>query len=315
MNFKEQVEAMGKFPIKSVGISTLQINLGKLCNLSCRHCHVDAGPDRSEVMSDEIVDACMKALESEGIETIDITGGAPEMHPGLEHMIEKAGELNKKIIVRTNLVTLALDRYRHLGEVYRDNKVTVVASLPCYCEDNVDAQRGRGVYEKSIESLKYLNELGYGREEDLILKLVYNPGGPFLPPPQKKLREDYKNKLREDHGIEFNDLFTITNLPIGRFRKELESADGLSEYEQLLKDSFNASTLDGLMCRSQISVSWDGFIYDCDFNQMLDLKSDSDVKSIMEFDIDELSGREIVLGDHCYGCTAGSGSSCGGSLV
>lgn len=313
MNFEKRTREVLSSPLRADGLSTLQVNLGKLCNLECKHCHVEAGPNRKEVMTRETIDQVIEALDHESFTSIDITGGAPEMNKDLTYLIDAAHGLGKDIIVRTNLVTLYFDEYKDLATKYRDVKATVVASLPCYTEDNVEAQRGDGVFEKSIASLKYLNSLGYGIDPELELNLVYNPGGAFLPGPQAGLEADYKERLGEDHGLVFNNLFTITNLPIGRFDQELVENKEKDSYMALLEENFNPSTLANLMCTKQISVSWDGYIYDCDFNQMIDLRSQP-MTHIKDFDFDRLINREVSLGDHCYGCTAGAGSSCGGAL-
>lgn len=293
--------------------STFQVNIGKLCNISCNHCHVEAGPNRTEVMDLETMDYCLKVFENNGFKTMDITGGAPEMNPNFRYFLDKAIKIAEKVIVRTNLVILTEDGYLDLPKHFADNRVELVASLPCYTEDNTDAMRGKGVFEKSIVALKTLNSLGYGSQDDLVLNLVYNPGGAFLPPCQELLTEDYRKRLLEDHGIVFTNLFTITNNPLGRFKRSLEYNNKLDEYMQLLEDNFNPSTVENMMCRDQISVSWDGYIYDCDFNQMIDMKANLDKVHISE--VDSIFIRNIKTGNHCYACTAGAGSSCGGATA
>lgn len=293
--------------------STFQVNIGKICNIACKHCHVEAGPNRTEIMDVETMDYCLKVFENNGFKTMDITGGAPEMNPNFRYFIENAIRIAEKVIVRTNLVILTEDGYRDLPKYFADNKVEIVASLPCYTEDNTDAIRGEGVFEKSIDALKELNSLGYGARDDLVLNLVYNPGGAFLPPCQESLTGDYRKRLLEDHGIVFTNLFTITNNPIGRFKRTLEYNNKLESYMQLLEDNFNPSTVENMMCRDQISVSWDGYIYDCDFNQMIDLKANLEKVHISE--VDSVFIRNIKTGNHCYACTAGAGSSCGGATT
>ncbi len=296
-------------------IDTLQVNVGKLCNMTCRHCHVDAGPDRREVMSRETLDACLQLLEASDIGTLDLTGGAPEMNPHFCHAVETASRLGRHVIDRCNLTILTLPRYGHLPEFLAAHRVEVVASLPCYLEENVNRQRGDRAFERSIEALRILNNLGYGLEgTGLTLTLVYNPVGPSLPPDQAKLEADYRDRLRTQHGIEFSRLFTVTNMPISRFLEDLIESQRYDEYLQRLVHAFNPAAVAGLMCRNTISVGWDGTLYDCDFNQMLELSLEGP-RTIFECTARSLRGRTIRTGRHCFGCTAGSGSGCQGSIV
>lgn len=300
-------------------LTTLQVNLGYKCNQQCLHCHVNAGPNRTEVMSRDTIDLLLEYLEKSGARTLDVTGGAPEMNPHFRYLVEQSCKLNVTVIDRCNLTILEEQADEGLAEFMAKHKVEISASLPCYMEDNVDAQRGKGVYRDSIKSLQRLNRLGYGKPDSgLILNLVYNPVGPHLPPPQQALEADYKKQLSEQHGIVFNQLFTITNMPIKRFGSTLVSKNQFSGYMDLLRGAYQAENLPGVMCRNLISIDWQGYIYDCDFNQMLELpaavsvKPKTHISDIMEKD---LTGESIVVMDHCYGCTAGQGSSCGGALA
>lgn len=316
--FADRLREHGKFPLHAKEVSTLQLNLGKMCNQVCEHCHVDAGPDRKEIMTKETMLQCLNALKDESIHTVDLTGGAPEMNPNFRWFVEEISALNKKIIVRCNLtIIVANKKYNDLPEFFKKHKVEVVSSLPCYTEGNTDKQRGEGVFAKSIKALQLLNAAGYGiKDTDLILDLVFNPGGASLPPSQSALEEDYKIRLKEDFDIDFNQLFTITNLPISRFLDYLVKSGRYEEYMGKLSDTFNSSAVDSVMCRNIISVGWDGYLYDCDFNQMLDLHvSTPESKHIRDFDSSKLKNRSIVLNQHCYGCTAGAGSSCGGTIA
>lgn len=312
IDFKTKVENEELLKTKE-NLSTFQVNIGKICNIACKHCHVEAGPNRTEIMDLETMDYCLKVFKNNGFKTMDITGGAPEMNPNFRYFLENAIKLAEKVIVRTNLVILTEGGYGDLPKYFADNKVEIVASLPCYTEDNTDAVRGAGVFEKSLRALKTLNSLGYGIEEDLVLNLVYNPGGAFLPPCQESITTDYRKRLSEDYGVMFTNLFTITNNPTGRFKKSLEYNNNLENYMKLLEENFNPSTVENMMCRDQISVSWDGYIYDCDFNQMIDLKADLEKVHISQ--VDAITIRNIKTGNHCYACTAGTGSSCGGATV
>lgn len=314
------------FPkIKRSVLDTLQVNLGYLCNLSCTHCHVNAGPTRKELMSKENIELVLDFLRAHSIKTLDLTGGAPEMNPHFRELVLGAKELGLHVIDRCNLTILHEPGFEGLCQFLADNNVEVVASLPCYTQDNVDKQRGKGVFDGSIEGLKKLNELGYGKgNSNLVLSLVYNPGGPFLPPPQQQLEADYKRELKAHFGIEFDQLFTITNMPISRFGSVLLSKGEFDNYMSLLKSSYSNDNLASVMCRNLISIDWQGYVYDCDFNQMLDMPmlaveegliaSDKQRVHLSEILEERVDGRPIVVADHCYGCTAGQGSSCGGAL-
>lgn len=314
--FQETLQSHGFPELRAAGIQVLQLNLGKLCNQTCHHCHVDAGPDRREIMSRQTADECIDVLRKTSIPTLDLTGGAPEMNPSFRWLVEQARALGRKVIDRCNLTILLANGYTDLPEFLAANQVEVVASLPCYLEENTDRQRGNGVYQKSIAALQRLNALGYGQPgTGLSLTLVFNPGGASLPPKQESLEDAYRRELRTRHGVEFTRLFTITNMPISRFLDDLLQAGRYEQYLQKLIDSFNPLAVDGVMCRSTLSVDWRGRLYDCDFNQMLELPVVSDVpQHIRDYD-DRLLGRVISTGRHCYGCTAGAGSSCQGRTV
>jgi radical SAM/Cys-rich protein len=298
----------------------LQVNVGKLCNLTCVHCHVNAGPKRKEIMTRETVDRIIDWLAKTELPTVDLTGGAPEMIPDFRYFIERVKELqpSRHVIDRCNLTIFIEDGYHDLPRFLAGKQVEIIASMPCYSSENVNAQRGEGVFEGSIAALQLLNSLGYGIDPLLPLHLVYNPVGEFLPSPQKELEADYKRELQKHFGIVFNRLYTITNLPIGRFATYLRHRNRLDEYMQLLVESFNPATIEGLMCRNTISVGWRGEVYDCDFNQQLGMQWNNPDRSEMflwEVDPDSVENREIMTGDHCFGCTAGAGSSCGGAIV
>jgi radical SAM/Cys-rich protein len=299
----------------------LQVNVGKLCNLICVHCHVNAGPKRKEIMSRETIDRIIEWLVKTDIPTVDLTGGAPEMIPDFRYFIEqvKSLEPHRHIIDRCNLTILLEADYQDLADFLAQKKVEIIASMPCYSPENVNAQRGEGVFDGSIAALQLLNSLGYGITPDLPLHLVYNPVGMFLPPPQAELEADYKRELKAHFGIVFNSLYTITNLPIGRFASYLRHNNKLDEYMELLIQAFNPATINGLMCRNTISVGWRGEVYDCDFNQQLGMQwlGNGGSKPLFLWDIDpeSLEDREIMTGDHCFGCTAGAGSSCAGAIV
>lgn len=314
--FEKKLSTVGKFPLFADRVDTLQVNMGKLCNQSCKHCHVEAGPYRKEIMSREVVESVVRALEHEEISTVDITGGAPEMNPNFEYLVEKARALGRHVIVRSNLTVYLEPGKEHVPEFLKKHSVEIVASLPCYLEQNIDAQRGDGVAQRSIKVLRWLNELGYGkRDSGLVLNLVYNPAGPALPPSQEKLESDYKRELEERYGVFFNDLYTITNVPIGRFKSTLSAKGTLGRYMETLDEAFNSCVVDSLMCRNLVSIDWDGTLYDCDFNQMLSLPVITGaIRTMNEFDLSILAKRKIATGNHCYACTAGSGSSCGGAL-
>ncbi len=315
--FESALAESGLWPLMSTEIQVLQVNVGKTCNQTCRHCHVDAGPDRREVMSREIMQFCLDALERAGIPTLDITGGAPEMNPDFRWLVEKARSLVRHVIDRCNLTILLAPGYDDLPEFLARHRVEVVASLPCYQPANTDRQRGDGVFEKSIEALRRLNQVGYGKpESDLVLTLVYNPVGPSLPGSQSSLEQAYRRELESRYGVRFTRLFTITNMPISRFLDDLVRSGQFDSYMQKLVEAYNPSAAAGVMCRTTLSVGWDGHLYDCDFNQMLELGLEAGrPQHIRDFDETLLRSRGIVTGSHCYGCTAGSGSSCQGAVV
>ncbi len=317
-SFKESMGSCGLHPLKPKPLEVLQINLGYMCNQVCAHCHVDAGPDRKEIMTKETMNFCLKAIENSNVHTVDLTGGAPEMNPHFCWFVEELSKRSVKVIVRSNLTILVANkRFKEYPSFFKKHKLTVVASLPCYTESNVDKQRGEGVFLDSIQALKKLNELGYGvPASGLVLNLVFNPGGPSLPPDQQQLEADYKSRLLKDFGIRFNQLFTITNLPISRFLEYLLALGKYDEYMTKLVNAFNPSAADGVMCRSTLSVGWNGKLFDCDFNQMLEIGIESEnIDTIQDFNDAYLQGRNIAVNQHCYGCTAGAGSSCQGSLV
>jgi len=296
----------------------LQVNVGKLCNLTCRHCHVNAGPRRKEMMTRATIDRVIDWLAKTDIAIVDLTGGAPEMIPDFRYFIErvKALQPSRHVIDRCNLTILLEPGYEDLAEFLSGHRVEVIASMPCYSPENVNAQRGEGVFDGSIKALQLLNSLGYGVDVDLPLHLVYNPVGAFLPAPQSALEADYKRELFTHFGIVFNKLYTITNLPIGRFAAYLRHNNKLEEYMELLIGAFNPATIDGLMCRNTISAGWRGEVYDCDFNQQLGMQWENGKPLFLwDIDPDKIDNREIMTGNHCFGCTAGAGSSCGGALV
>jgi radical SAM/Cys-rich protein len=296
----------------------LQINVGKLCNLTCTHCHVNAGPNRKEIITRETLDRTLDWFGRTDLPTLDLTGGAPEMIPDFRHAITRVREMTprRRIIDRCNLTILLEPSQDGLAEFMADNEVEIVASMPCYSPANVNAQRGDGVFDSSITALQMLNRLGYGKHPELPLSLVYNPNGAFLPSPQAELEADYKHELAEHFGIEFNHLYTITNLPVSRFASWLRHEGKYEEYLNLLIESFNPATVEGLMCRNTINVSWQGEVHDCDFNQMLKMPLGGNGRTfVWELDPRALAGRNIATGNHCFGCTAGAGSSCGGALT
>jgi radical SAM/Cys-rich protein len=315
--FAEALRSRGLGPLAAGPIEILQVNVGRLCNMTCRHCHVDAGPDRREVMSRETLDACLRLLEMSDIGTLDLTGGAPEMNPHFRHAVETAARLGRHVIDRCNLTILTLPRCADLPGFLAEHRVEIVASLPCYLESNVDRQRGDTAFARSIEALQTLNVLGYGKPgTGLTLTLVYNPLGPSLPPEQHTLEAAYREQLRSRFGIEFTRLFAITNMPISRFLEDLLAAGRYDEYMHRLVEAFNPAAVAGLMCRNTLSVSWDGRLFDCDFNQMLDLPVAPNVpQTIFDVDPAALAGRAIATAIHCYGCTAGAGSGCQGATA
>jgi len=302
-------------PLRRHATSILQVNLGYLCNLSCVHCHVNAGPTRTELMDRATVDMVLEVIRLRDIQVLDLTGGAPEMNPHFRYLVEQARAMDVEVIDRCNLTILLEPGYEDLPQFLADNRVHVVASLPCYLEENVNAQRGKGVYQGSIEAIRRLNAQGYG-SDGLLLDLVYNPTGPNLPPPQEVLEADYKRELDERFGLRFNSLLTITNMPISRFGAVLLAHNQFNDYMQLLRDNFNRDTLPAVMCRATVSVDYQGYLYDCDFNQMLDMplghhEGHPHLSGLLDHD---LEGEPIYVADHCFGCTAGAGSSCSGAL-
>lgn len=309
-------EKLGNRELFAETIDTLQVNVGKLCNQACKHCHVDASPVRTEIMPREVVEACLKAIRNFKIPILDITGGAPELIPDFRYFVTEARKLNAKIIVRHNLTVMFEEKQTDLPEFFAENETEVVSSLPYFLEQQTDAQRGNGVFEKSIDALKRLNQVGYGIDEKLVLNLVYNPVGAFLPPAQSAIEADFKRELKQRYDISFNNLFTITNMPIARYLDWLRRSKNEESYMQKLVNAFNPATVSGLMCRNLISVDWHGNLFDCDFNQMLELSvEENSSQTIFDFDLEKLKNRRIVTANHCFGCTAGSGSSCGGTVA
>lgn len=319
LTFEKQLEAQGIEHLKPTGIEIFQINVGYMCNQTCKHCHVDAGPDRKEIMTRETMQICVDLVQKHKFPTIDLTGGAPEMNPDFRWFVaelKKAGA--KEIIVRCNLtIIVANKKYETLPQFFKEHNVRVVSSLPFYDSSKTDRQRGNGVFDRSIKALKMLNDVGYGiPESGLILDLVYNPAGAFLPGNQMELETKFKSELLNNFDIQFNQLLCITNLPISRFLEYLVKSENYEEYMTKLIDAFNPTAIDGLMCRNTISIDWEGYIYDCDFNQMLHLKVENKTGDhISTFDLDALNKRDIIINQHCYGCTAGAGSSCQGSTI
>lgn len=316
-SFTDKMKEVGLLPLKPVQTEIFQVNLGKMCNQVCKHCHVDAGPDRKEIMTRAVMEECLVAIAGSTSHTVDLTGGAPEMNPDFRWFVEQIAKLGKKIIVRCNLtIILANPKYHDLPAFFKKHKVNVVSSLPYFNARRTDGQRGEGVFEKSIQALRMLNEVGYGSEEHLQLDLVYNPAGAFLPGDQAELEAEFKLRLREKYQIEFNNLFAITNIPVSRFLEYLVDTDHMESYMAELVNSFNPSAAMGVMCRNTISVGWDGYLYDCDFNQMLAMKVDDQApQHISDYNEELLSKREIKINQHCFGCTAGAGSSCGGATA
>ena len=315
--FDDTLAESGLHPLTATGIEIFQINTGKLCNQTCKHCHVDAGPDRKEIMTRETMELCLEALAPTDIPTVDITGGAPELNPHFRWLVTEIKKLGRHVMDRCNLSVLLLPSQRGLAEFLAQNQVEVIASLPYFIAARTDAQRGEGVFDKSIEALRLLNSLGYGkRQANLTLNLVYNPTGAFLPPPQASVEADFKRELLDRYGVVFNSLYTITNLPISRFLEFLLETGNYGRYMNRLIQAYNPLAAAGVMCRNTISVGWEGTLYDCDFNQMLDLPVSGGAPAhIRDFAAGVLGRRRIVTGQHCYGCTAGAGSSCGGTTA
>ena len=315
--FDDALAESDLFPLTATGIEILQINVGKLCNQTCKHCHVDAGPDRTESMTAETADLCLAALAATDIVTLDITGGAPELNPNFRRLVTEAAGLGRHVIDRCNLSILLVPSQSGLAEFLAEHGVEIVASLPYFLAERTDAQRGEGVFDKSIQALRLLNALGYGEEgSGLHLNLVYNPTGAFLPPPQAAVEADFKHELRERHGVVFNSLYTITNMPISRFLEFLLRSGNYDRYMQKLVQAYNPTAAAGVMCRNMLSVGWDGTLFDCDFNQMLELPVGFDAPThIRDFAAGPLERRRVVTAQHCFGCTAGAGSSCGGTTA
>jgi radical SAM/Cys-rich protein len=315
--FARQLELLGYPSLKAESVSILQVNLGWRCNQACKHCHLLAGPDRPEQMPRDTIDEIVRVVERWSIPTVDLTGGAPELNPHFEYLVDRLSQVGSHILSRCNLTILLEPGKEHLPEFYRNHRVELVCSLPYYQADLVDRLRGAGAFQKSLEALRRLNCVGYGeKDSDLQLHLMYNPAGAYLPPEQKVLEERFHRELETRHGIHFHHLFTLLNMPIGRFREFLERSKNFERYMGKLVSGFNPATVAGLMCRSLISVSWEGSLYDCDFNQAMGLPVMEGLpQTIRDFDLPVLAARPIRLGDHCYGCTSGGGSSCGGCLA
>ncbi len=315
--FDETLARAGIEPLTSAAIEVLQVNVGKLCNQTCRHCHVDAGPDRTERMTRETAELVIRRLAESLIPTLDITGGAPELNPSFRYLVREARRLGRHVMDRSNLTVLLLPSQKDLGEFLAEHQVEVVASLPYFTAERTDSQRGEKVFDKSIEALRVLNGLGYGLPgSSLVLNLVYNPTGAFLPPGQDELESDFRREMESRYGVRFNRLFALANMPISRFLEYLISSGNYERYMAKLVRSFNPAAVAGLMCRSTLSVGWDGTLYDCDFNQMLGLTVDHGAPTrLRDCDWKALQKRRVVTGRHCYGCTAGAGSSCGGATT
>ncbi|MBL7816716.1 MAG: arsenosugar biosynthesis radical SAM protein ArsS [Saprospiraceae bacterium] len=316
--FSDKIAPLGFKPLKPTGIEIFQINIGKLCNQVCTHCHVDAGPDKKkENMSRETLEICLDIISKYPVKTVDITGGAPEMNPHFRWFVEECRKLGKNVIDRCNLTIIeANKKYHDLPEWFAENQVHIISSLPYFSKSRTDSQRGDGVFEDSISALKRLNAVGYGKEgSGLVLDLVYNPSGAFLPGNQYSLENEFKKHLKQNFDIDFNSLFAITNMPIARFLDYLIETRNYEDYMTTLINAFNPTTVESLMCRNTISVSWDGYMFDCDFNQMLNLKVATQGVHIRDFDFEKLMNRNVILNQHCYGCTAGAGSSCVGEVV
>lgn len=316
--FKTKLSEENQFPLKPNKLEILQINLGYMCNQVCAHCHVDAGPDRKEIMTKSTMKSCLKVIQETEAHTLDLTGGAPEMNPHFRWFVEEASKAGiKDFIVRSNLTIIeANKKYKDLPDFFKKHKVHVVSSMPHWTEDKTDHQRGKGVFNKSIKALKKLNEVGYGMpNSSLKLDLVYNPSGAFLPTNQEVMQRDFKEKLFANFDIHFHQLFAITNLPISRFLDYLIASENYEDYMFSLVEAFNPAAVTNVMCRNTLSVSWDGFLYDCDFNQMLEMKIDSKIQHINNYNETKIQDRAIKIHQHCYGCTAGAGSSCQGNIT
>ncbi len=316
--FAEKIKETNKFPLQPKKLEILQINLGYMCNQVCSHCHVDAGPDRKEIMTHETMQQCLEVIKKTGAHTLDLTGGAPEMNPDFRGFVEEASKMSiKDFIVRSNLTIICANKkYYDLPDFFKKHNIHVVSSMPHWTRGKTDKQRGNGVFDASVKALQMLNDTGYGKEKtSLQLDLVYNPSGAFLPGNQVALENDFKKALNEDFGITFNNLFTITNLPVSRFLDYLIASENYEDYMHALVEAYNPVAVENVMCTNTISVSWDGWLYDCDFNQMLNLKVAGKVKHISEYNEELLQNRNIIINQHCYGCTAGLGSSCQGTVA
>jgi len=316
--FTQKLRDINLFPLRPTALEVFQVNVGKMCNQVCKHCHVDAGPDRKEIMTRATMQLCLEALAQTEIRTVDLTGGAPEMNPDFRWFVEEIRKLGREVIVRCNLtIIVANKKYHDLPEFFKKHQVHVISSLPYFSAARTNAQRGDGVFEDSMKALKMLNDVGYGKPDtNLVLDLVYNPSGAFLPGGQLAIEAEFKKKLKVSYEIDFNHLFAITNLPISRFLDYLIQSQNYDAYMEKLVNAFNPAAAANVMCRNTISISWDGYLYDCDFNQMLELKlAKTAPQHIREFNEMLLRNRAIVLNQHCYGCTAGSGSSCGGATA
>lgn len=316
--FANKIKETNQFPLKAKALEILQINVGYMCNQVCAHCHVDAGPDRKEIMTKETMQHILEVIKKTGAHTLDLTGGAPEMNPNFRWFVEEASKVGvKDFIVRSNLTIIrANKKYHDLPEFFKKHNIHVVSSMPHWTRGKTDKQRGDGVFDKSIQALKDLNAVGYGMpNSNLKLDLVYNPSGAFLPGDQMALENDFKKALLEDFGIQFHNLFAITNLPISRFLDYLIASENYEDYMYALVEAYNPAAVENVMCTNTLSVSWDGYLYDCDFNQMLNLPVNSKSKHISEYNEELLEGRNIVIHQHCYGCTAGAGSSCQGTVA
>ncbi|MCR8666691.1 arsenosugar biosynthesis radical SAM protein ArsS [Aestuariibaculum sp. M13] len=316
--FKAKISETNQFPIKAKKLEILQINVGYMCNQTCNHCHVDAGPDRKEIMSKDTMLQCLEVIKNTGAHTLDLTGGAPEMNPHFRWFVDEASKAGiKDFIVRSNLTIITANKKHHdLPEFFKNHNVHVVSSMPHWTKGKTDKQRGDGVFDASLKALKMLNDVGYGiPDSNLKLDLVYNPSGAFLPGNQMAMEKDFKKALFDDFGIHFHNLFALTNLPISRFLDYLIASENYEDYMYALVEAFNPNAVKNVMCTNTISVSWDGYLYDCDFNQMLELPVNSIAKHISEYNENLLEGRDIVISQHCYGCTAGAGSSCQGTVA
>lgn len=316
LGFTTRIGETGIDKLAPTNVDILQVNMGKMCNQTCAHCHVDAGPDRKEIMTRDTMQLCLDAVEKGNIKVVDLTGGAPEMNPDFRWFVEQIRAREAQVMVRCNLtIIVANPKYHDLPEFYVKHKVEIISSLPHFSRIRTDAQRGNGVFDQSIKALKMLNKVGYGQEgTGLHLNLVYNPSGAFLPPAQASLERDFKDRLFRKYDIVFNSLFAITNMPISRFLDYLIQSGNYDAYMEELSNAFNPLAVEGVMCRNTLSVGWDGYLYDCDFNQMLDMKCHN-ITHIKDFDKTLLNERSIKTGNHCYGCTAGAGSSCGGEIM